>query len=89
VAQKRPNAYGLFDILGNASEWVSDWYDAKYYQHSPAQDPPGPASGTQRVLRSWNWFSSPFSVRVSHRGPVDPTAQGNGCGARCVVLTLP
>jgi sulfatase modifying factor 1 len=89
VAQKGPNPYGLFDILGNASEWVSDWYDEHYYQNTPAQDPHGPATGTKRVLRSWNWFSSPFSIRVSHRGPSDPTSQGNACGARCVMPTIP
>lgn len=84
VAQKRPNPYGLFDMLGNASEWVRDWYDAHYYQGSPAEDPAGPTTGTQRILRGWCWFNSPFSIRVSHRGPGDPNVQGNACGARCV-----
>ena len=89
VAQKRPNPLGLFDMLGNASEWVRDWYDAHYYQRSPTQDPPGPVTGTQRILRSWCWFNSPFTVRVSHRGPNDPTTQGNACGARCVMSAIP
>jgi formylglycine-generating enzyme required for sulfatase activity len=89
VAQKRANPWGLFDILGNASEWVSDWYDEHYYETSLSHDPPGPATGAKRVLRSWNWFSSPFSIRVSHRGPTDPTSEGNACGARCVMPTLP
>ncbi len=84
VAQKRPNPYGLFDMLGNASEWVRDWYDAHYYPKSPSQDPPGPAAGTQRILRGWCWFNSPFTVRVSHRGPSDPYIKGNACGGRCV-----
>jgi formylglycine-generating enzyme required for sulfatase activity len=84
VAQKRPNAYGLFDMLGNASEWVRDFYDPHYYQSSPTEDPPGPATGTQRILRGWCWFNSPFTIRVSHRGPSDPAIQGNACGARCV-----
>jgi formylglycine-generating enzyme required for sulfatase activity len=89
VALKRPNAWGLFDILGNASEWVQDWYDENYYKTSPGTDPGGPATGTKRVLRSWNWFSSPFSIRASHRGPTDPTSEGNACGARCVMANLP
>jgi formylglycine-generating enzyme required for sulfatase activity len=84
VAQKRPNPYGLFDMLGNASEWVRDWYDPHYYQNSPTQDPAGPPTGTQRILRGWCWFNSPFTIRVSHRGPSDPNVQGNACGARCV-----
>src|SRR5208282_6023750 len=33
VGQKRANDFGLFDVMGNASEWVNDWYDEKYYQH--------------------------------------------------------
>jgi formylglycine-generating enzyme required for sulfatase activity len=84
VGQKLPNAYGLFDVLGNSSEWVSDWYDAHYYQNSPAVNPQGPATGTQRVLRGWNWFVPPINLRVSHRGPTDPTLRGNACAARCV-----
>ena len=45
VGQKRANSFGLFDMLGNVSEWVNDWYDENYYQNSPSQDPKGPASG--------------------------------------------
>ncbi len=89
VMMKRPNAWGFFDILGNASEWVQDWYDENYYKTSPNTDPGGPANGEKRVLRSWNWFSSPFSIRSSHRGPTDPTSEGNACGARCVMANLP
>jgi formylglycine-generating enzyme required for sulfatase activity len=51
VAQKRANGFGLYDTIGNAWEWVSDWYDPNYYQNSPASDPAGPASGTIRILR--------------------------------------
>ena len=89
VAKKPPNPYGLFDMLGNASEWVQDWYDEHYYQSSLSQDPPGPATGTKRVLRGYNWFSLPYSARVSSRGPTDPTSQGNACGARCMLPTMP
>jgi formylglycine-generating enzyme required for sulfatase activity len=67
VAQKRPNGFGLFDVLGNVWEWVNDWYDEKYYQNSPSQDPPGPTSGQERVLRGGTWNYFPRDVRVSGR----------------------
>ena len=43
VGQKRPNAWGLFDMQGNAWQWCNDWFDGKYYSTSPSDDPPGPA----------------------------------------------
>ncbi len=45
------SAYGLFDMAGNAWEWVNDWYQADYYASSPNQNPTGPANGLLRVLR--------------------------------------
>ena len=49
VAQKDPNAWGLYDMHGNACEWCQDRYDE--YPNSPATDPTGPSSGFYRVLR--------------------------------------
>lgn len=51
VGSKQPNAFGLYDMIGNASEWVWDIFDADYYKVSPASDPKGPQSGTERVYR--------------------------------------
>jgi formylglycine-generating enzyme required for sulfatase activity len=83
VAQKRANGFGLYDVLGNAYEWVNDRYDEHYYQSSPAQDPQGPGSGQYRVLRGGAWCDNPGVVRVSLRYRFDPGFRGNLNGFRC------
>lgn len=45
VGQKKPNAWGLYDMLGNVREWVEDQYSTSYYSNSPLADPAGPAPG--------------------------------------------
>ena len=70
VGQKYPNAFGLYDMHGNAWEWCSDWYDENYYSVSPEVDPQGPGSGRFRVLRGGSWHFSPSrcssAVRAGH-----------------------
>jgi formylglycine-generating enzyme required for sulfatase activity len=61
------NGYGLYDMAGNANEWVNDWYDPDYYSVSPTNDPPGPASGTYRVHRGGSWMLGRGHLRVASR----------------------
>jgi len=85
VAQKKPNAWGLTDMLGNVVEWTADWFDGNYYQRSPANDPLGPPGGSgQRILRGGAWGSKAADMRVSFRGATDPPFRGSGIGFRCV-----
>src|SRR5262249_37756723 len=55
VGKKKPNAWGLFDMHGNAAEWCLDWYDRDYYARSPRNDPPGPLEGKNVVCRGSGW----------------------------------
>jgi len=84
VAEKQPNGFGLYDTLGNAWEWVNDWYDNTYYQTSPSVDPAGPATGAERTLRGGSWADIPLGVRVSSRDKNRPDAAIYIDGIRCV-----
>ena len=67
VGTKKPNAWGLFDMHGNAEEWCSDWYDSTYYETSPLEDPPGPATGSYRIYRGGSAYSSAADCRSACR----------------------
>jgi sulfatase modifying factor 1 len=67
VGSFAPNAFGLYDIHGNAWEWTADWHDDRYYSYSPVDDPQGPATGTVRVRRGGSWHTWSFYARSSYR----------------------
>lgn len=56
VGTRKANAFGLFDMIGNVTEWCWDFYDPYYYDVSPDTDPRGPDSGDHRVGRGGSWF---------------------------------
>jgi len=76
--------YGVMDMAGNASEWVSDWYDENYYQDSPLENPAGPNDGTGRVVRGGAWFDSGWLLRVTTRISNNPATRDSYNGIRCV-----
>lgn len=78
-----PNAYGLYDMAGNACEWCWDRYSSTYYTNSPALDPRGPSSGTLRVIRGGSWAFSPSYARCASRDSVGPSSEFDDVGFRC------
>jgi formylglycine-generating enzyme required for sulfatase activity len=82
VGQKMPNAWGLYDVHGNAWEWVQDWFDPRYYARSPPTDPTGPNQGSKRVVRGGSWHTTSTSWRTAFRRDYEPNYRGISIGFR-------
>jgi formylglycine-generating enzyme required for sulfatase activity len=83
VGSYKPNAWGLYDMHGNVSEWCSDFYDADYYKKSPKANPQGPDKGVMptgyknrttpgegqfyRVIRGGSWLDEARACRSAYR----------------------
>jgi len=81
TAQKISNPNGLFDIHGNAWEWVYDWFGI--YTTDKASNPQGPEIGKYRVLRGGSWSNPPEYLRSAMRRDALPTSTSNNVGFRC------
>jgi len=86
VGKKKPNAWGLYDMIGNVWEWAGDWYDSSYYKDSPSTDPKGANSGEDRSLRGGSWLNLPWFSRLSFRIFNDPDNRFNRNGFRLVLV---
>jgi formylglycine-generating enzyme required for sulfatase activity len=76
--------YGALDMSGNVREWVADWYDHAYYQGGPTDNPPGPKSGSLRVVRGGSWADAVAPLlHVATRAAYLPHARSPYMGFRC------
>ncbi|HIJ88649.1 MAG TPA: SUMF1/EgtB/PvdO family nonheme iron enzyme [Desulfuromonadales bacterium] len=85
VGQKKPNALGLYDMSGNAWEWVQDRYDPYYYRQSPKNNPQGDPFGINRILRGGGSDSVNGQLRTSYREYLAPTVRRDGVGFRLLL----
>jgi formylglycine-generating enzyme required for sulfatase activity/streptogramin lyase len=86
VGKKNPNEWGLYDMQGNASEWVADWYDKDYYRRTPPADPTGPPTGYTRIFRGGDAWNPASNSRCAYRqgGGRLPVERGTSLGFRVV-----
>ncbi len=82
VGQKQKNDLGLYDMSGNAFEWVWNWYSRYHYSQQALFE--GPSDGTDKVIRGGSWFHDASEMRVTNRNYAKPHTQSNYIGFRLV-----
>ena len=86
VGSFAPNAWGLYDMIGNAWEWCSDGYDAKSYASSSAADPSGAPGASRRVIRGGSWDDYARYCRPAYRCRHVPEYRDDDLGFRVAAV---
>lgn len=75
--------YGAYEMSGNVWEWVSDWFDERYYFDSPNKNPRGPNVGTLKVVRGGGYGVYDAVMRTTYRRSAPPNREFLFIGFRC------
>ncbi|MCR5162594.1 MAG: SUMF1/EgtB/PvdO family nonheme iron enzyme [Thermoguttaceae bacterium] len=86
VGQKKPNAWGLYDMLGNVWEWCSDYYDENYYTKSPINDPENTTFSPHHVNRGGSWNQDAGFCRLALRSRNSSDYRGHTLGLRILLV---
>jgi formylglycine-generating enzyme required for sulfatase activity len=85
VGSSRTNDYGLYDMSGNANEWVNDWYGEDYFKWGTDTNPRGPEFGIKKAMKGSSWFDKAFLANLSTRYKYLPDERKQFAGFRCAL----
>jgi len=77
--------FKIYDMAGNVTEWVGDWYAPDFYGRSPDTNPIGPDKGEMRTARGGSWKNPILGMRTTDRTANFPEVYSSGTGFRCVI----